>query len=172
MDVEVIYLESIDHLTSRASVRQFLLEKWASEAPAIRYKYFVEELLNGKSIYLERPTGLNKGCDFRVVLEDEFLNNRTKAPKHSDIFNELSAKKGIYTKEEFVRVVELLHKVYRVEPCRELVSGFASTVSQKEVGIPIDGLLLLSKWLFIEQDLTYWGHSGRKLLFDSLSALF
>lgn len=33
---------------------------------------------------------------------------------------------------------------------------------------PIEIILLALKWLFIEQDFTYWNNSGRFMLYDTL----
>ena len=35
-------------------------------------------------------------------------------------------------------------------------------------GIEIEGILKLVKWLFLEQDVTYWNYSGRAMLYQSL----
>jgi len=37
-----------------------------------------------------------------------------------------------------------------------------------EVERPIAIILLAIKWLFIEQDITYWNWSGRNMLMNSL----
>ncbi len=37
-------------------------------------------------------------------------------------------------------------------------------VATLTLGLAPDQLLLILKWLFIEQDLTYWGHRGRDML--------
>jgi hypothetical protein len=35
-------------------------------------------------------------------------------------------------------------------------------------GLPVDALLKLLKWLFIEQDIRDWNYSGRKMLMDAI----
>ena len=37
-----------------------------------------------------------------------------------------------------------------------------------EMGIEIEGILKIVKWLFLEQDVTYWNYSGRAMLYQSL----
>lgn len=36
------------------------------------------------------------------------------------------------------------------------------------VGQPIETILKVVKWLFIEQDVTYWNWSGRSMLYSGL----
>ena len=36
------------------------------------------------------------------------------------------------------------------------------------IGIEIEGILKIVKWLFLEQDVTYWNYSGRGMLYQCL----
>jgi len=38
-------------------------------------------------------------------------------------------------------------------------------------GLPADAVLRLLKWLFIEQDLTYWNNSGRRMFMQAIKKL-
>jgi hypothetical protein len=38
------------------------------------------------------------------------------------------------------------------------------------VGCPADAAVLVAKWLFAKQDLTYWNNSGRAMLFNKLKS--
>jgi hypothetical protein len=64
--------------------------------------------------------------------------------------------------------------VRRVYQCEEpsnldvLATMTHSLVSTDEKGIPADVVVLIAKWQFAEQDLTYWNNSGRGMLFSSL----
>lgn len=44
----------------------------------------------------------------------------------------------------------------------------ASTPVPREKACPADVAVLVAKWLFAEQDLTYWNFSGRNMLFNYL----
>jgi hypothetical protein len=35
-------------------------------------------------------------------------------------------------------------------------------------GLPVDMLLFIIKWLFIEQDVTYWNYSGRAMFMSGV----
>jgi hypothetical protein len=56
-----------------------------------RYRYDVERLSDGSWVYLLRPAGLNKGCDFVVPCENwlRCKNGRDCPPSHKDIINAL-----------------------------------------------------------------------------------
>jgi hypothetical protein len=41
-------------------------------------------------------------------------------------------------------------------------------VGRLSVGLPPDQLLYIIKWLFIEQDLTYWNQTGRDMLMRAI----
>ena len=63
-------LRSIDEFSDRAEIRKFMLYVYAVEDCKTQLRYYVEKLSNGKWIYIERPTFLNKGCDFQIYVED------------------------------------------------------------------------------------------------------
>ena len=60
----------VDHIRSKEEARKFLLITYAMEDCHVKTRYYVETFSNGKRIYLERPTFLNKGCDFVLFAED------------------------------------------------------------------------------------------------------
>ena len=79
----------VNHLTDKKEIRVFILHTWLEEKQGTIYRYFVETLANGKRIYLERPTQKNKGCDFVIFVEDQWLNktnSNDKPPKHERLF--------------------------------------------------------------------------------------
>jgi hypothetical protein len=45
-----------------------------------------------------------------------------------------------------------------------------STLASISIGLPIDELLHIIKWLFIEQDLTYWLQTGRDMLMAKIES--
>ena len=158
---------------SRKEFRDNLILEFLKEKPGMgkkelssKYKYYVESLKNGKRIYLSRPTNLNKGMDFTVHLEKtEF---RVKGaykdrPKHQEIIEDL-VQKRIENSFEYEKVKKILNKLYNCE----FVNEEEYSNIYFEMGIEIEGILKIVKWLFLEQDVTYWNYSGRAMLYQSL----
>lgn len=59
---------------SREQVRQEVITKWLTERPGLpdiptKYRYNVERMIDKTWVYLLRPAGLNKGCDFVIKCE-------------------------------------------------------------------------------------------------------
>ena len=52
--------------------------------------------------------------------------------------------------------------------CNEInIQNFKDTINN----IQIETILKLIKWLFIEQDITYWNFSGRNMLYKGLKSI-
>lgn len=153
---------------SREGLRKSVVSKFLSEPPGYwkngikhvtRFKYLVEKLADGRRIFLLRPTYLNKGIDFQVWVE-RFDGIDDKRPSHRHVFDDLKLKKK-ENPQDFSRMVQMIDDVWN---CKEpdSVLGNSKVVFQK--GFPVDMLLKVLKWLFIEQDITYWNYDGRKML--------
>mgnify|MGYP000975930061 FL=1 len=157
---------------SREDIRKRLFLAFVNEAPgtgreenASKYQYYVEELADGKRVFLKRPGRLNKGVDFMVCVEGyTFGSNRNK---HMASFNDLIddlVEKMQENANEFDKAKHLIQLMYackKVEPSAFNDIQFTS-------GYPIELVLKLLKWFFIEQDVTYWNYSGRRMLYDGL----
>jgi len=57
--------------------------------------------------------------------------------------------------------MKLIARVYNCEEPDEVLSGSNLKFNS---GATIELLLKLLKWLFIEQDMTYWSYDGREML--------
>ena len=83
--------------------------------------------------------------------------------RFSDIINDLALKKDDAPRV-YSRAKSLIRKVYH---CHEL-----NDTEYRGLNFPnghsIELMLKLLKWLFIEQDVTYWNYSGRAKLYDGL----
>jgi hypothetical protein len=155
----------------RELINEFLKEMPGSRTSVTEYFYFVETLQTGNRIYLKRPTSLNKGVDFEVRIENtQFRYGKSgniistgNRPSHNDIAEDLRAKKN-ENPIEFKRLKNLLDKTYNCQPIldEEYVSYSFS------VGYSVEIVFKTLKWLFIEQDITYWNRSGRAMLYDGL----
>lgn len=160
-----------NNLNTRDDFRQFLLAKWAKESVAQKYRYFVEKLSDGGRVYLERPGRLNKGCDFVIFIEDLFLykNGNNRPPSHKDLCIDLHNKKTHLSKtnwKHLIASIEAVHTMasYTVPPeCEEAINRLPL--------MSLEQIQLLCKWLFIEQDLTYWSGKGRDMLWDKIGSI-
>jgi hypothetical protein len=130
-----------------------------------KYVYEVEILQNGGKILLKRPAALNKGVDFTVHIEGARFRDRgmVDMPSHSDIFDDLSAKRSS-NPIEYEKVRVLIRKIYSCEDIA--IEEYESLLFS--IGLPIEATLKSIKWLFVEQDVTYWNWSGRSMLYFGL----
>ena len=95
--VEELTLNDKDKVSLRnKAVLRFLSEKGGYVKDGIKhvtnYRYNVELLKNGNKVFLLKPTWLNKGIDFQVMVE-KFDNGKDARPSHKDIFEDLKRKK-------------------------------------------------------------------------------
>lgn len=149
----------------------FLEEKHGTSQEWNYYYYYVESGKNGKRVYLKRPAYKNKGMDFEVRVEDyQFrygkYNNIISTgnrPKHDEIWNDVY-NKVVENPEDGQKLRVLITQVYNCEePNEDIINSCHFTT-----GLPLDLLLYAIKWLFIEQDMTYWNQSGREMNYNGL----
>lgn len=154
----------------RNTIRMRLVHLFAKEKPgkgkkdlASRYIYFVETLQNGSRIYLQRPANLHNGFDFLICIEKYNFaatgKRKRNYPKHEDIINDLKIKKS--ENPEMYR--ELYAILKQVHSCHEISDESYASI-QFQQGFPVDMIIKIIKWLFIEQDIRYWNYSGRDML--------
>jgi len=155
-------------------IHNFLDEECGNHNKSTIYCYYVEKLKDNNRIYLKRPTALNKGVDFEVRVENTQFRygkygniiSTGNRPSHSDIYNDL-VKKANEDRNKYDAFFLLVTKTYN---CEEL-SDKELTSIKFENSHDSEMVLKVLKWLFIEQDVTYWNHSGRYMLFNSLSKI-
>ncbi len=73
--------------------------------------------------------------------------------------------------QRYPDVREAIRNVYECGPEADLTSLANLTAAPIDGGVqgcPADAGVLVAKWLFAEQDLTYWNNSGRAMLFGKL----
>ncbi|WP_423909444.1 hypothetical protein [Candidatus Spongiihabitans sp.] len=162
---------TVSNLNTRIDIRKFILNEWGKEAVGKKYRYFVEVLDNGKHIYLERPASLNKGCDFKILIEDLFLykNGYDRPPSHTDLIDDLMDKKKLLdsqTWSHLIRSIEAVHQIISYEmpsDCKNKINNLGT--------MSVEQIQLLCKWLFIEQDITYWSGDGRDMLLKRIKSI-
>lgn len=157
----------------RREIRKFLINEFLKEEPgkgtgdlASKYTYYVEELSNGNRIYLTRPAGRNNGMDFIINVQGIYFLSRSgkrrlKSPAHHNIETDLIKKKS-ESPRKYKKLYNLICKIYN---CDNI--NFEDLPKFKD-GYDVELILKVLKWLFIEQDVTYWNNSGRIMLMSSL----
>ena len=139
------------------------------------YNYYVETGRNGKRVYLRRPAYKNKGMDFEVRVEDyqfrygKYGNKISSGnrPSHPEIWNDVH-EKVVENLEDGQKLKALITSIYNCEePDVEVINECHFTT-----GLPLDLLLYTIKWLFIEQDMTYWNQSGREMNYNGLMKIW
>jgi hypothetical protein len=166
------YREQLAVNGDRTNIRRQVIMKFLEEEPGMgkgencsKYIYEVEDVSNGGKIFLRRPAVLNKGMDFTVHAENVRFRERglVDMPSHSNIAADLLLKKETES-IKYVRVSELIQRIYRCENIRP----YEFDNINFDTGLAADIILKSIKWLFIEQDVTYWNWSGRGMLFSGL----
>lgn len=164
---------------TREEYRRKLVLAFLDEVPGnayntSKYQYEVENTVAGKTIYLNRPANLNKGFDFEVRVSGMKFRHvdkngrvsHSERPSHENIFEDLKGKKA----EDPVQYQKLRAIVDRAFNCDQILdSDFAGFTFQS--GYPVDMIVKCIKWLFIEQDVTYWHGVGRSMLYRGITAI-
>ena len=174
----ITYVQHTLQSTNRTAIRDEIVSLFLQEQPGTgkgvncsAYRYTVENI-NGYSIVLNRPAGLNKGFDFTVNVQGmTFKKQRIySTPSHGDIISVLQSVKNTYP-TQYQNVSLEICNIYNCVPSNfQNVSGI-TFLDHTNTSRPIEIILLAIKWLFIEQDITYWNWSGRNMLFSSLQNL-
>ena len=162
--------------TDRRTIREQVVKAFLDEEPGTGkgalcsvYLYEVEQLKGGKTVFLKRPGRLNKGFDFEINVSDTNFGKtrRTTMPSHANIFDDLQKKRS-ENPAEFKKVQKVIQRLYDCEnvPCKEMQS------LTFQAGHPVEMILKAIKWLFIEQDVTYWNWSGRNMLYSGIHSHF
>jgi len=135
---------------------------------ATKYTYYVETLSDGRRVFLTRPGFLNKQFDFVINVEDVNFNKEKNgkvrtAPTHDDVFDDLKMKQTENPKryEKFYSLIERIFQCEEVEKREHDALKFNG-------GYPVDLLLMVIKWYFIEQDIAYWNYSGRNMFMSGV----
>lgn len=163
--------------TTRESIRVEVSNWFLDEKPGLGkkelrsiYRYSVETLSNGQFIELRRPTNLNKGFDFEVTIPGSNFGTtrRTTRPSHNSILLDLTDKRNA-NPTEYQTVRLLIDRIYSCENVPD--TDILSCSFEEEIGHPIEHILKTIRWLFIEQDITYWNWSGRAMFYSKLKEI-
>ncbi len=160
---------SVEQFRTKEDVRKYLLELFIEEDCKTKFRYYVETA-EDRHIYIERPGHLNKGCDFVIYVEEliEWNTGNDKPPKHNDLFADLEEKKATLSEEQFEMLKLAIKDIYELKPYSEAIEKL---IGFPQIGWSYELVLKLSRWFFIEQDITYWAKSGREMLFNKINSL-
>ncbi len=169
-------LQLIARHGTRKELRDFVIGTFLEEKPGYwkdgtkyvtHYKYFAEKLQDGRRVYILRPTFLNKGIDFQVWVE-QFKDEKDGRPSHKNVLEDLRLKLA----ENRQEALKLLAAIEEVWNCSEPDSTLKKYKFSFKKGYSAELLLKILKWLFIEQDITYWNYDGRGMLFAAIKKEF
>lgn len=166
--IEVNLIGAVDGLFNREEIRSFILCKWIEEEAQMKYRYFVETLENNGRIYLERPGRLNKGCDFVIYVENKIVwkNGNDRPPDHNFILGDLRQKKHDLPYDSWRILLAAIEKIYNCSSYEDSVAELGEI--DFGTGHSVELIIKTLKWLFIEQDITYWSGEGRGMLFAEI----
>ena len=164
---------------SRADYRRTLTELFLNESNGVagapsKYEYQVETDNAGNTIYLKRSTNLTKAFNFEVRGSDIRFKKKSKKgrvshsnrPSHANILEDLRAKKA----EDPAQYSSLRAIIDRIFNCNE-IDPLEYNAFTFQSGYPVDMICKCIKWLFIEQDITYWNWSGRNMLYNGIRSI-
>jgi len=159
--------------TERAAIRAEVFQHWIAEKPGTAnvrntYRYTVETLFDGSRIYLTRPTRLNKGADFVICCErfTKFKNGNDRPPSHSDLVNQV--RELGHPDSQLKELLTALRRIWECDDSAQVVQD----LKLLRGNVKAQRVLLLAKWFFIEQDVTYWTESGRHMLRHAFESQF
>ena len=159
----------------REEIRRLVIAKFLKELPGTgsgpltsKYRYNVQQLSNGRWVYLTRPAYHYKGFDFLISVEGESFSNGKENPKHADILGDLASQKA-ENASKFASLKTALRRVYRCEDPADFVRDYTSLKFRK--GRAVDLILMVTKWFFIEQDIRDWNYSGRAMLMNAIEKI-
>lgn len=156
----------------RHSQKKAFSEIWLRESTYYKYRYNVETCDDGTQIYLMRPTR-SHGLDFEVRVKgfkSTTRKSKSERPSHDDVAHDLKSKlrtRPDLREELFASICD----VYDCKDPKEIVTQ-RPRVTELTAGLPIDQILRIIKWLFIEQDMTYWLGTGRNMLMCGIENIF
>jgi hypothetical protein len=164
--MNIINLNNYNFPNNRAELRKEIINIFLNENPGTgrdektsKYRYIVK-IIDAHDIYLSRPAQFNNGFDFTLNVSKINFNpngRSTTRPTHQNIFDDLKLKKE-FNPNFYVELKNQIDKIYKCEEPTQTKFHFG-------VGLNSEILLECIKWLFIEQDVTYWNYSGRTMFY-------
>ncbi len=167
--MEIISLVNHVFSSNRAEIRNEIINIFLAENPGTgkneltsRYRY-ITKVIGNHEVYLSRPAQFNNGFDFTLNVSNINFNPNGRAttrPTHQNIYDDLILKKETNPNLYF----DLRTQIDKIYKCEE------PTQTKFDFGVGLNSEILLEciKWLFIEQDVTYWNYSGRAMFYGGI----
>ena len=174
---------SLNHERNRNTLRSLIINEFLKEQPGTgkgpltsKYRYDVEELSDGRKVYLIRPAYLNKGFDFVINVEGATFLNGGTVPKHADISSDIRTKLAALSPDLQAtfkqQMLELAEKIFYGIETDEIMDNYELEEEFNDLpGLDYEIILRVIKWFFIEQDVCYWNWSGRAMFMKGLREL-
>ena len=170
--MNIVDLSNHQFPNNRDLLRKELIGFFLNEIPGTgkdfntsKYRYIVKRI-NGSEVFLSRPAQFNNGFDFTLNVSGINFNiggRATTRPTHQNILDDLLSKKT----ENLTLYSSFLVEITNIYNCLEptavnfpFTSGYATEI-----------ILECIKWLFAEQDVTYWNYSGRAMFYNGILAI-
>ena len=166
--MNTIDITPINFSEDRAELRKQVINIFLDENPGTgrheltsKYRY-ITKTIDIHEVFLKRPAQFNNGFDFTIHVKGiNFNPNRyTTRPTHQNIFDDLKNKK-IEDPKMYEDLMIEIENIFNV-------LSFDLTNINFTSGIPTDILCETIKWLFVEQDVTYWNFSGRNMFYNGI----
>lgn len=171
--MKVIDLSTHIFPEDRTGIRREIIEIFLNEQPGSgryhltsRYQYITKILKDGRKVYLNRPANFNNGFDFTLNVSatnfNHYINDKRAStrPTHGNIYDDLLQKK-IENPHLYTQLKNQIDLIYNCKNPSEINYDFKK-------GHTTELILECIKWLFIEQDVTYWNYSGRTMLYEGI----
>jgi hypothetical protein len=168
-------ISKIKFSNDRNDLRKEIINTFLNENPGTgkgnltsRYQYVTKVLDDGREVYLSRPANFNNGFDFTLNVSGTNFNKglgkrASTRPTHDNIFQDLRNKK----KENLNSFKLLQTQIDLIYNCQNP----AQTKFDFKSGHPSELILECIKWLFVEQDVTYWNYSGRTMFYGGIKGI-
>jgi len=157
---------------NRSELRKEIINFFLKENPGTgkgeftsRYNYVVKKKGN-REVYLKRPAQFNNGFDFTLNVSNINFNQGGRAttrPTHGNILDDLFQKK-VANAELYNELKIQIDKIYNCQSPDKFEFNFG-------IGLDTEILLECIKWLFVEQDVTYWNYSGRAMFYSKIQEI-
>lgn len=167
---------------NRKELRMLYVNIFGEEKPGVgkekgrkqEYKYIVDIFNDDNKeyrIFLNRPATTNWGVDFTICVEYKNKNDKdyqkynfsknSNRPSHKNIFEDLIEKKK-ESEQGYQKIIDLINRIYNLDfPREKEIESIESEFFLNKRGFSLILLLKMIKWLYIEQDVTYWLVSGK-----------
>jgi hypothetical protein len=171
-----IDISDVAFAQDRTELRKQIITIFLDENPGTgkehltsRYYYVTKKLNGGKEVYLSRPANFNNGFDFTLNVSKINFNHyipgkrASTRPTHGNILDDLRQKKNenLVLYASFVAQIDL---IYNCQNPTQINFPFTSGHSSELI-------LECIKWLFVEQDVTYWNYSGRAMFYRGIKEI-